>query len=216
MMKKIIFAAACLFASQFVMAQPSEKFTNAMKKNLAAMDSAFSSTASLLALANNFERIAESEKTQWLPYYYAALCQVNVGFMDQDKSKTDAIADKATALLDKADALNPGNSEISCVRSMIASCHMMVDPMSRFMKYGAESSKQLEMAKQQDATNPRPYMLIGQNLKYTPEQFGGGCGTAAPMLETAVQKYETFKPASALHPDWGMGRTKMLLAECKK
>lgn len=215
-MKKFIFAFACLLVAQISMAQQSDKYTGAMKKNLAALDSAFNSTASLLAVANNFERIAESEKTQWLPYYYAAFCQVNIGFIDQDKSKSDVVADKATALLDKADALNPGNSEISCVRSMIASCHMMVDPMNRYMQYGAESSKQLEMAKQQDPTNPRPYMLIGQNLKYTPEQFGGGCGTAVPVLETAVKKYETFKPATELHPDWGAERTKSLLAECGK
>ena len=214
-MKKILFAAAFILSAQFVTAQESDKFINAMKKNLESMSEAFKSPAGLLALANNFERIGDAEKNQWLPYYYAALCQVNVGFMDTDKSKTDMIADKATELIDKAAVLNPNNSEISCIKSMIASCHMMVDPMQRYMQYGPESSKQLETAMQQDPTNPRPDMLIGQALKYTPENFGGGCGTAKPKIESALKKFEDFKPASPIHPQWGKEMAEQILSECK-
>ncbi|MEJ7671851.1 MAG: hypothetical protein WKF59_03885 [Chitinophagaceae bacterium] len=54
-------------------------------------------------LANNFERIADAEKTQWLPYYYAAYCNVMNAFMEQDKTKVDAIADKAEELITKAE-----------------------------------------------------------------------------------------------------------------
>ncbi|MBC7868090.1 MAG: hypothetical protein H7X88_11210 [Gloeobacteraceae cyanobacterium ES-bin-316] len=214
-MKKIIFALVFGLSAQLVMAQPSEKYMAAMQKNLQAMEDAFKNPASLLALANNFERIAEAEKTQWLPYYYAAFCQVNYGFMEADKSKTDMLANKATELINKADVLNPNNSEISCIRSMIASCHMMVDPMQRYMQYGAESEKQLAAAKQQDPTNPRPELLVGQGLKYTPEQFGGGCKTATVQLEAAMKKFETFKPATPMHPDWGKEIAAGIIAECK-
>ncbi len=216
-MKKLLFIVSFLFAAQLVMAQqPSEKYIAAMKKNLAAMDTAFKDPANLLALANNFERIAEAEKTEWLPYYYAAFCQVNYGFMEQDKSKTDLIADKATVFIDKADALKPNNSEISCIKSMIASCHMMVDPMQRWQQYGEASSSNIENAMKQDPANPRPYYLKGQNLKYTPEQFGGGCKTAKPELQTSLEKYLAFKPAGELYPDWGKQRVEMLLKECNQ
>lgn len=214
-MKKILFAAVLILCALFTRAQENGKYIAAMNKNLMAMDDAFKNPASLLALANNFERIAEAEKTEWLPYYYAAFCQVNYGFMDTDKSKTDLIAEKATEFINKADLLNPNNSEISCIKSMIASCHMMVNPMERYMQYGPESSKQLEAAMQQDPANPRPDMLIGQSLKYTPEQFGGGCKTAKVQLESAMKKFETFKPASPLHPNWGKEMTMQILNECK-
>ena len=124
-----------------------------MKNNIAAIDTSFKNPQNLLSLANNFERIATAEKTQWLPYYYAALCQVNYTYMEQDKSKIDAIADKATELIDKADALQPNNSEISCIKSMIASSHMMVNPMQRFMEYGPESQSHIDAAMQQDPAN---------------------------------------------------------------
>jgi len=214
-MKKLVTTSmALLFASCVIFAQ-SEKFTMAMKKNLAAMDSSFRNPADLLKLANNFERIASAEKTQWLPYYYAAYCQVMNGFMEQDKNKVDAIADKATDLIKAADSLAPGNSEISCIKSMIASCHMMVNPMQRWQEYGGESTSNMEAAMTQDPTNPRPYFLKGQSLKYTPEGFGGGCSTAKPQLQIALEKYTSFKTASDLHPNWGKQQVEMLIKECK-
>lgn len=213
-MKQLSILTIALFTTLCTFAQ-SEKYTAAMKKNLAAMDTAFNSPASLISLANSFERIATTEKNQWLPYYYAAFLQVNAGIMDQDKSKADAIADKATALLNVADSLSPNNSEISCVKSVIASCHMLVNPQERWMQYGQESATQLETAIQQDPTNPRPNFLKGQGLKYTPEQFGGGCATAKPELETALQKYNAFKPASDIAPNWGKQIVEQLLSDCK-
>jgi hypothetical protein len=215
-MKKVFFLLTVFFSLSMAASAQSDKYAAAMKKNLDAMDAAFTNPADLLALANNFERIAAAEKNQWLPYYYAAFCQVNYGFMEQDKSKVDGYADKATDLIAKADSLMPNNSEVSCIKSMIASCHMMVDPMQRWQEYGAESSGNMEKAIQQDPTNPRPYFLKGQGLKYTPEQFGGGCKTAKPELQTALEKYNTFKPASELHPNWGKAPVEQLLKECSK
>ena len=213
-MKKIFLLAAVSFLATASFAQ-SEKYVANMKSNIAAIDSSFKNPQNLLDLANKFERIATAEKTQWLAYYYAALCQVNYTYMEKDKSKVDAIADKATELIDKADALQPNNSEISCIKSMIASAHMMVNPMQRFQEYGPEAASYLDAAMQQDATNPRPEYLRGQGLKYTPEQFGGGCATAKPMLQSSLAKYNTFKPASEIHPTWGKQRVELLLSECK-
>ncbi len=213
-MKKVFLSAIVLFVTVVVFAQ-SEKFTAAMKKNLTALDTSFKNPADLLIVANNFERVATAEKNQWLPYYYAALCQVNYGFLEQNKEKIDGYADKATTLISKADSLSPNNSEISCVKSMIASCHMMVDPMQRWQEYGQESSSNMEAAMQQDPANPRPYFLKGQGLKYTPDQFGGGCTTAKPQLQIALEKFATFKPSSEISPNWGKERVEMLIKECK-
>ena len=213
-MKKLFLSTTVLFITVAVFAQ-NEKFTAAMKKNLAAMDTSFKNPANLLIVSNNFERIAAAEKNQWLPYYYAAFCQVNYGFLEQDKSKVDGYADKATLLISKADSLSPNNSEISCVKSMIASCHMMVDPMQRWQEYGQESSSNMDAAMQQDPNNPRPYFLKGQGLKYTPEQFGGGCTTAKPQLQIALDKYAAFKPSSEISPNWGKERTEVLIKDCK-
>jgi hypothetical protein len=105
-MKKLFLLAAVSFLATLTFAQ-SEKYTASMKANIVAIDTSFKNPANLLDLANKFERIAIAEKTQWLAYYYAALCQVNYTYMEKDKTKVDAIADKATELINKADALQP-------------------------------------------------------------------------------------------------------------
>ena len=215
-MKQLIIASILLCTTVFSIGQ-SDKYVAAMQKNMAAMDSGFKSPASFLAISNNFERIANAEKSQWLPYYYAALCQVNYAFaqMQGNMSAVDGIADKASALISKADSLQPNNSEISCIKSMIATCHMIVDPMTRWQQYGQEIETYNANAMKQDPANPRPHYLKGENLKGTPEQFGGGCAAAKPLLQKAQELFVSFKPASELHPNWGKQRVEMLLAECK-
>lgn len=214
-MKKLFLISVLAAISVAALAQ-SDRYITAMKKNLAGMDTAFSNPSNLLSLSNNFERIATAEKNQWLAYYYAAFCQVNYGFMQKDTKVIDGIADKATELINKADSLQPNNSEISCIKSMIASCHMMVNPMQRWQEYGQESSSNMEKAMEEDPNNPRPYYLKGQNLKYTPEQFGGGCNVAMAELKTAMDKFAAFKPATELHPTWGKQRVEQLIKECSK
>jgi hypothetical protein len=212
-MKKIIFSLVC-FAAVLSASAQSEKYQKAMAANLGKMAEA-KSALDFQALSAGFERIANTEKDQWLAYYYAAQTQILNGFMQTETAGNDAIADKAEALMNKADSLQKENSEISCLRSMIGTLRMLVNPMQRYMQFAKQINGSMEMAKKQDPSNPRPYYLQGQNLKNTPEQFGGGCKTAKPVLEQATKLYETFKPASPLHPTWGKMQTAELLAGCQ-
>jgi len=52
----------------------------AMQNLVPAIDTTWSADG-LRDLSNSFERIADAEKTQWLPYYYAALERVNAGYV---------------------------------------------------------------------------------------------------------------------------------------
>jgi hypothetical protein len=218
-MKKTIILSLAIFiaTATFAQTEKNERYIGAMKINIELIDTAFKkpeATNAFIDLANNFERIANKEKNQWLPFYYAALCRVNYSYMQKDPSGNDVIAEYATKLINKADSLMPNNSEISCVKSMIASMQMMVNPQQRFMQYGQISQKAMVAAMQQDPTNPRPYMLKGQGLKFTPEAFGGGCKTAAAPLATAMEKYAAFKPATDIAPNWGKSYTETMVKEC--
>jgi len=187
-----------------------------MKKNISMLDSAMQK-GNAKELANNFERIGDAEKLQWLPYYYAAYCNVISTYTEKDKTKNDAIADKAEELIIKAEGLaGKENSEIAVIKSMIASAHMMVDPQSRYMQYGAASASNIEKAKALDPSNPRPVYLEGQAKLYTPEAFGGGKDVAKPLFEKALAMFDAFKPASELHPTWGKSATQYFLAQASK
>ncbi|MBX9781856.1 MAG: hypothetical protein K2X48_01050 [Chitinophagaceae bacterium] len=213
-MKSITVSFLFLAVSITASAQ-SEKFTAAMQSKLEGYKTA-QTPQDFLDMSNAFERMAEAEKAQWLAYYYAAHAQVIYGFMQKDMSGADAIADKAEQLINKADALEKNNSEISCIKSMIATLRMNVNPMQRWQQYGPASAEAIANAKQQDPSNPRSYALEAQNLFYTPAQFGGGCATAKPVAEQGMKLLETFKPKSPLHPAWGKMQFDMVMGGCNK
>ena len=223
-MKKISFAFVAVFFASTIFAQTSDKFTSAMQSKLALMDSAKDAN-SLKDLSAAFERIADAEKTQWLPYYYAALCNVNAGniamtgsgtvSMGNNSDKTDPLADKSEELLNKAEALSKDNSEIFIVKKMIATLRLMGDPMNRYMTYGPEGAQALETAKKLNPDNPRAFVLEGLDKFYTPEQFGGSKEEAKKLFEQALQKYASFKPESNIHLNWGKNLVDDMLAQMK-
>ncbi|MET0392403.1 MAG: hypothetical protein ABW019_04645 [Chitinophagaceae bacterium] len=212
-MKKIIVFAALLI-SVCGHAQ-TDRFTTAMKKNLALFDSS-KTTADYQALSAAFERIGDAEKTQWLPYYYAGLALTSAGWTDSKLDK-DANAEKIKAFCDKADALakdDVDRSEILAVRNMATTQQMLVDPQSRWMSYGQEGAGYLQKGKQLNPNNPRLYYLEGAGVFGTPEQFGGGKAKAKPILQKAVDLYKAEQPKT-LYPDWGKKEAEDMLAQCQ-
>lgn len=212
-MRRIFLASLLAVASLATYAQ-SGKYVSAMTKAIELIDSSKTSD-DFIAASATFERIAEAEKTQWLPYYYAAYAQTIAAFVKNKPDAYDSYADKATGFINKAESLEKNNSEISCLKSLVATLHMLVDPATRWMQYSKVIDEGLELSKKQDPNNPRPYYLQGQNLRGTPEQFGGGCVTAKPLLEEALKRYDAFKPSSSLAPSWGKRQTEQILAGCK-
>lgn len=215
-MKKFFFL---LIFSLFIFSafSQSEKYMNAMKDKVAAVDTTRNPEA-LKDLSAAFERIGDAEKTQWLPYYYAALTEVNAAYMiSQAKpgmgSTTDPMADKAEQLLNKAEALSKDNSEIYIVKKMIATLRMTADPMNRYMTYGPAAQQALETAQKLNPDNPRIYLLEAEDKFYTPEQYGGSKTEAKKLFEQALQKYDTFKPASPIDPNWGKPAAQYFLSQ---
>ncbi|HEY1112850.1 MAG TPA: hypothetical protein VGE66_04795 [Chitinophagaceae bacterium] len=218
-MKRVIFLAIGVVMATVSFAQ-SDKYLKTMEAKVAALDTT-RNLETLTELGNAFERIGEAEKTQWLPYYYAALAHVNSGYfltggqMGGMAATLDPIADKAESLIQKAEALNRDNSEIFVVKKMIATLRMMADPMTRYMQYGPLAQQALETAKKLNPANPRVYLLEGQDKFFTPEQFGGSKTEAKALLEEALKKYDAFQPASGIEPRWGKGTTQYFLSQIK-
>lgn len=213
-MKKSILLLAVIFLASYSFAQ-SDKYVAAMKTNINQIDSIMAKQNGA-AIANNFLRIGEAEKTQWLPYYYAAYVIVSQGLRDQDVNKKDGMAQNAKDALKKAeDILGKENSEIATIKSMIATLEMTVDPQSRYMTYGPIIEENIKKAESLDPTNPRPILVQAQNLFYTPEAFGGGKDAAKKLFDDAKLKFDSFKPESELSPMWGKGNLDYFLAQYK-
>lgn len=217
-MKNILLLSVAVFAIGFAAAQnttaANPKYVAAMEKQIAQLDTA-RTAETYQNIFNNMERIANAEKTEWLPRYYMAYCLVMQSYQ-ADVKKVDDYCDRADVLLNKADSLHPNDPEIYIVRSMIYSARIRVNPMTRGGKFGGQAGEWLNKATQLDSLNPRAALLRGQALYYTPPAFGGGKDKAKPVLEDAVKKFDAFKPVDTIHPNWGRSRAVFLLAEYNK
>jgi hypothetical protein len=208
-MKKIITAVALLIAISGN--TQSARYTEAMQKNLALLDSA-KTAASLQALGAAFERIGDAEKTQWLPYYYAGLALTSAAWADERLDK-DANSEKVKTLCDKADAIQK-TSDIYEIRNMAASQQMLVDPQSRWTSYGQEAANAINKGLELNPSNPRLHYLQGMSIFGTPEQFGGGKAKAKPVFEKAVALFKAENP-KPLYPSWGKQQAEEMIVKCQ-
>ena len=188
----------------------SDKYTQTMQKNISLLDSA-KSIDELQSLAGTFDRIGDAEKTQWLPYYYAALAQTWVGWNPTVKDK-DANAVKINAYLAKAEAIEK-NAELYAIENMAATQQMLVDPQTRWQTNGKDAGIALQKGLQADPNNPRLYYLQGMSLFGTPPQFGGGKDKAKPLFEKSVSLYKSAQ-SKPLAPTWGRKQAEDMLAQC--
>ncbi|MFC2103242.1 hypothetical protein ACFLSS_02320 [Bacteroidota bacterium] len=189
-----------------------DKYEKEMNKNISKI-SECKTTDDYIRLANRFERVALAEKEKWLPFYYSSFIYVLACYADSSNDQKDLHLNKSVSLIEMADSLDPKNSEIYTLKGMISQARMQVDPMNRWQKYGIEADKNFKFAVEIDSLNPRPDYLIGIGLYYTPKQFGGGPEAAKPMLEKSMSKFEQFKPANDIMPDWGKNKVEKLLNE---
>lgn len=205
-MKKTLIAFALLVLGTAIKAQ-SPAYENAMQSNIALLESA-KTASDYINVSNAFERIAHSEKTQWLPFYYAALAQVRMGLAANPAEK-DKIAEKVSSLVNEGEAIEK-NGDFYCIRFQNATMQMLVDPRSRWQTYGFEIESAYRQGVAVDPGNPRLYLLKGLNVMNTPEAMGGGKEKARPYLEKAVSLYakEDQKP---LYPNWGYQQAKEIL-----
>lgn len=209
-MKHVLIIIGMFFSG---MALAQTKYDGAMTKGLEQLKAA-KSVDDMLSASAFFERVGDAEKDKWLPYYYAAYANYVTAWMNPKLDK-DKVAEKSNDLLTKAEAIEPNNSELFCMRQMTATLQMVVDPMSRWQSYGAQANSAIEKAIKADPNNPRIYYLKGQSLMNTPEAFGGGKAVAKKLFEKSVELYKNFQPASPYHPVWGKEEAEKLLAACQ-
>lgn len=208
---KLLFVVAAMIAAFTLNAQT--KFESAMQLGLGMMKDA-KSASDMQEVSAFFERVGEAEKTHWLPFYHAAYANIQSAWMNP-AGDMDKAAQRTKDLISKAELIEKDNSELYCLKQIVAIQQMLVDPMSRWQTYGQEATSAIQAAQKADPGNPRAYSLMGQYLMNVPEQFGGGKDVAKPILEKAVSLFKTFKAASPFHPTWGEADAVKTLAQCQ-
>lgn len=216
-MKKILLSLVVLFGIQSVLYAQNEKYIQSMKTQIAILDTA-QTEPFLLKNINTFERISSVEPKEWLPIYYSSLAESRLAmiYMQKDQDKADTHLNKALATLEKAEALSADNSEIITLKAMIVGMQIGIDPMTRGQKLGMQAAMLTSQALALNPENPRAIALKGQMLLFTPPQFGGDPAKGKELLNKALEKIDTFKPESELHPTWGKEMIKSFMTVLDK
>lgn len=210
-MKKLIFAM-CLMTGIIAFSQTA--YDKVMTEKIASIEK-HQTADEFTALANDFKRIGDKEKTQWLPYYYAAFSTIQKGRMAMREGKLadlDPIAAEAQKSLDLAMDLNKDNAENLILQKMIHGLKMMVDPQARFMSEGMLAADALSKAEKIDAGNPRITLMKAEDTYFTPEQFGGSKARGLELFQKSLDQFKIYKTKSALDPNWGKGEAEYFLA----
>ena len=209
-MKKL-FLTMLLFATVSIFAQTT--FDKVMPEKITQIDQ-LKTPEDFTALSNDFTRIGDKEKTQWLPYYYAAHTSIEKGrnLMRTGKlDQLDAISMEAQTSLDKASELSKDNAEILILQKMIHGLKMMVDPQARFMSEGMLGADALSKAAKLDPKNPRITLLQAEDAYYTPEQFGGSKTRGLELFQKAKDQFAAYQLKTTLDPNWGRGEVDYFL-----
>lgn len=199
-MKKLI--AALILVSLFSFGFANETYEKAMSLSIETLFQG-KTISEYVEVANQFERISQIEKAEWLPLYYASFAYIMISFQEPDNAKKDTYLDQAQKYLDQAKAIDPNESELYMLQGFLYPSRINVDPMNRGMLYMGDLNKSLDKALELNPDNPRVYYLRATIMHHTPEAFGGGAAKALPLYKTAVEKFGIFKPKTTISPNWG-------------
>jgi len=209
-MKKLLLIASIFLVGSIYGQTP---FEEGMIKGLAQYKEA-ATVDEMQAAATFFEELGDTLKDKWLPYYYAAHATILTTKMVTKPNK-DKAAEVINALIAKAEAIDGDNSELYCLKHMVTTMQITVNPMIRWQSYGEIAAEVIANAKTTDPSNPRPYLLEGLYLMSLPESIGGGKELAKKLFQKAVWLFDSFEPMSPFHPNWGKEQAVKALAACQ-
>lgn len=165
-------------------------------------------------VGNQFQVIANVEKTEWLPLYYHAQCYILMSFMEQEATQKDSYLDVAEQSITKILELAPKESEAHVLQGFLYTGRLVVDPQNRGQKYGVLSAQSIGMALGLDAENPRAKYMKIANEKGTAEFFGQDTKMFCEQAVELLAKWDDYKIKSPLYPNWGKAQVQGLVNTC--
>ncbi len=161
-----------------------------------------------------FERIAQAEKDNWLPYYYAANTLITASFETKDATKINEILKKAAGFLTKAQELSPDNSEIITLEGLLYTGYVAMDPMTYGMQYSNKIINLHARAIELDAENPRAQLNKIEYEMGSARFFGTELSTFCEAIESTKPLFENQESSIPFYPNYGVDRVSILLKQC--
>lgn len=207
MKNQLLLSIAILFTLS--LSAQNEKFIDAMNANKAKTPK---TNMEFLDLAASYERIALAEKLEWTPWYYAAFNNINAFYEEKDVTKRKSLNDLILKQIEEGLKIKPIESELIVLKIMAYYGLMELDMANAGSLY-LKTKELSELAKNLNGKNPRIYLMEAEAVINMPVEYGGGFGSAKPLLEKAKQLFSENSNKEQFEPDWGLVRCNLLLSQ---
>ena len=163
--------------------------------------------------ANLFERIANAEAQNWLPYYYAAQVKIVQSFPMTDTAKKELLLKDAQNLLDKAKGLYGDEVELMILQAMLHTATLTIDPSVYAMKLSPLISGIYAEASKKAPENPRLALSRTEWDMGSARYFGEDPARYCPDLQSGLRLFEEEDHSPLVAPAWGEERLVRLIAQ---
>lgn len=165
-------------------------------------------------VVNAFTRIAQAEKEEWHPLYYAAFGNIIMSAWSETTADKDKYLDQAETLLEQANKRIDQEPELKALEGYIQMMRVAIDPASRGPQYSGLATQTLSQAVQMDPENPRALTLLAQMEMGTARFFGSEPTEACAKLDKAITLFENDQPEHPLDPAWGLESARAAKQQC--
>lgn len=196
-----------------LIANANDRYTEVMKQNIESIYSA-STSEEFQSLVNTFERIGESEKNKWEPFYYAGYGYLMMAIREKEVTKKDALLDLSLKAIEKGKSIMPAESELISLEGFNHMIRVSVDPASRGQMYSGLSMQAFNKALAINPDNPRALALLAQMQYGTAKFFGASTAEACATNNKALEKFESSNTDNPVAPKWGKQMAEGFKSQC--
>lgn len=164
--------------------------------------------------ANMFERVANAEMDNWLPYYYVASIHTIAAFGEKDGEIVSQKLKKAQEYIDIANRISPNNPEIMVQQAMTHTAWIAFDGATYGMTLSGKVAAIYAQALALAPDNPRVVFSKAEWDMGSATYFGKDTAPYCKDVARSLELFDTFKAASAFHPNWGRERAEQVFADC--
>lgn len=147
------------------------------------------------------DRIAMSDKENWIPVYYKVLISITGGFSNPQADAVEDIVMANRVLIDQW--LETGGSEWYVLKGMNETLELITDPMNKGMVQTPIINKAYDKAIELDPTNPRAVYSVASfqinSAKFMKVDMDYYC----KMLEKSIELFDKQKSDVPFYPSWG-------------
>jgi Flp pilus assembly protein TadD len=154
-----------------------------------------------------FDRLAQADTTNFYGQYYAAYIDAEAGFLYFDSLRKPEVYTRALGFAEKAIKLSPKDAEPLILKAHILRL-MANHNDSLEADHKVKIKKLIADAKKMDATNPRLYLVEGDELLKA-----GNKKEAAKNYKLASEGLKANKSEEFLKPHWGTDEVKRSMAK---